>query len=247
MPTDHTQRDRFDVAIVGAGIVGLAHAYVAARKGLSVVVLERDLRATGASVRNFGTIWPIGQPAGEMHQLALRSRAIWLDVLSSADIAYRPTGSLHVMYRDDEAEVAREFAELAPTLGYDCRWLEAAAAAEQSQAIVRHGLLGALWSPAELSVDPREIAQRLPTYLANRYGVDIRYGCAVTAIDLPTICAGGRDVEADAAIVCSGDDLETLYPRSFGSLDITRCKLQMLRTPAQPDDWQLGPSLAGGL
>ena len=32
-------------------------------------------------MRNFGLIWPIGRTAGAMHQLALRSRSIWLEIL----------------------------------------------------------------------------------------------------------------------------------------------------------------------
>jgi glycine/D-amino acid oxidase-like deaminating enzyme len=113
-----------DVAIVGAGILGLAHAYLAAREGKSVVVFERSPQASGASVRNFGMIWPIGQPHGDMHQMALRSRALWVELLNAAKLPYRPDGSLHVVYRRDEADVVKEFVERAPALGYDCDWLE---------------------------------------------------------------------------------------------------------------------------
>ena len=103
-----------DVAIVGAGILGLAHAYFAAKRGRSVVVFERTPRAQGASVRNFGMIWPIGQRAGAVHQMAMRSRQIWQEILDESGLPYRPTGSLHVVYHQDEADVAREFVERAP-------------------------------------------------------------------------------------------------------------------------------------
>lgn len=80
--------NRADIAIVGGGILGLAHAYMAARRGLSAVLFERSPKAAGASVRNFGMIWPIGQAAGATHQLALRSRELWLEVLARARLPY---------------------------------------------------------------------------------------------------------------------------------------------------------------
>src|SRR5437870_824187 len=101
--------ERFTDAIVGAGIVGLAHAYHLARRGRRVVVMERGERASGASVRNFGMLWPIGQPPGEMHRLALRSREIWRAVLADAGLWHEETGSLHLAYRADEEAVLKEF------------------------------------------------------------------------------------------------------------------------------------------
>ncbi len=243
---------RADVAVIGGGILGLAHAYVLGRSGKRVVLFERNVRASGASIRNFGMIWPIGQPAGSMHALALRSREIWLDALQAAKLNFRPTGSLHVAHHADEADVLREFAEAGPAAGYQCQWLSAGATIEKSHAVQPARLQGSLWSQTELTVDPREVIAKFPEYL-REIGVEIRYGSLIGRIDLPLIEAGlanGAERERweiGAAIVCGGDDFETLYPEVFASSGLTRCKLQMMRTGPQPGHWQLGPSLASGL
>ncbi|HEY6212190.1 MAG TPA: TIGR03364 family FAD-dependent oxidoreductase [Vicinamibacterales bacterium] len=236
-----------DVAIVGAGIVGLAHAYVAARAGRSVAVFERNPEAIGASVRNFGMIWPIGLPPGKVRAMALRSREVWLDVLREAKLPFSPTGSLHVAYRNDEAAVGREFAEMAPALGYECAWLARDEALERSRAIRAEGLVGALWSGTELTVDPRRIVGALPAFLAEQYGVQFFFNTAVQSVESSFVAAGGRRWNAGAVVVAGGDDFQTLFPEQFRESGVTRCKLQMMRTVRQPDGWTLGPSLAFGL
>ena len=232
--------------MIGGGILGLAHAWTVARRGHSVTLFERGLAASGASIRNFGMIWPIGQPAGEMHQMALRSREIWLDVLNAASLPYHPTGSVHLAYTHDEADVLREFAEIGPAAGYVCEWLSAPSVLDRTGAVQPEELKGGLWSATELTVDPRVTIARLPEFLREA-GVATRFGETVTRIDLPRIETGSGGFEADAAIVCSGDDFETLFPGVFQTSGLTRCKLQMMRTAPQPDGWQLGPALAAGL
>jgi len=238
---------KVDVAIVGAGILGLAHAYVAAKAGKSVVVLEKSPRAAGASVRNFGMVWPIGQPAGVMLEISMRSRELWLEILSRANLPRRETGSLHLTYRADEAAVAQEFAEVGPALGYACSWLKPSEVLERSQAVQPEGLAGGLWSSTEFTIDPRQIIQALPAFLQEQYKVQFFFATAVTAIEPPVLQTGGGEWQAETVIVCGGDDFETLYPQHYAASGLTRCKLQMMRTAPQPDGWQLGPSLAAGL
>jgi len=125
---------KVDIAIVGAGIVGLAHAYLAARSGKTAAVIERNPAALGASIRNFGMVWSIGQPAGAMHEFALRSRELWIEMLTEAQLPCLATGSLHAAYREDEAAVGEEFSQKAPSLGYGCAWLSPAEAISRSGA-----------------------------------------------------------------------------------------------------------------
>lgn len=223
------------VSIAGAGILGLAHAYAYARRGCRVKVYERSRRAAGASVRNFGMLWPIGQPSGEMHEMALESRRIWLEVLEAARLPYYPDGSLHLAYHADEEAVAREFAGREPSRA---RWIDARQAADASPAVVTDGLRGALFSPTETVVDPPLTIATLPVFLRETYGVEFYFATPATGI---------RQLDADRIVICSGEDFETLYPDVFAGSGLTRCKLQMMRTSPQPAGWRMGPALAAGL
>jgi D-hydroxyproline dehydrogenase subunit beta len=237
-----------DVAVVGSGIVGLAHAWAAARRGLSVALFERDRMALGASVRNFGMVWPVGQPAGRLHQAALKSRELWLDLARRAGLWVNRCGSLHLAYQDDEEAILDEFVRLAPGLGFDCRRLSLHEALEAAPAVQPDGLRAALWSPTELCVDPRQALARIPGWLHEAFGVELHFNTAVIAVESPELrAADGRRWRADRILVCSGTDFQTLFPEVFAASGLHRCKLQMMRTVQQPNGWRLGPHLAGGL
>jgi FAD dependent oxidoreductase TIGR03364 len=192
-------------------------------------------------------VWPIGQPAGRLHEIALRSREIWLEVLQQAKLPYLQTGSLHATYREDEAAVGEEFSEKAASLGYECAWLTPSETLARSRAIRSEGLLGALWSPTEMTVDPRQIIRSLPQFLSERYGVQFYFNSAVQRVESSALYTADQRCEADTIIVAGGDDFQTLFPECFRDSGLTRCKLQMMRTVPQPQQWRLGPSLAFGL
>jgi len=234
----------FDAAVVGAGVLGLAHAYHLARRGLRVVVFERTPKACGASIRNFGMLWPIGQPAGPMCEMALRSREFWLELLPQAGIWHERTGSLHLAYQDDEAQVLREFIERSEG---EVESISVAEVARRSPAVKTAQLKAAMWSPSETCVDPRQVIAELPAWLNKQFGVEFHFSTAVSAYTQPTVIAGGRTFEARQLIVCSGDDFQSLFPEAYVGCGLLRCKLQMLRSQSYAGRLKLGPMLAGGL
>jgi D-hydroxyproline dehydrogenase subunit beta len=241
--------NKSDIAIVGAGILGLAHARAAARRGYKVTVFERNPQAIGASIRNFGMVWPIGQPLGALYDRALKSRDIWLEVAPQAGFHADACGSLHLAYRPDEMAVLEEMVE---TTSDSVTLLTPAQAAEKSPAIVTQDLLGAMHSKTEVIVDPREAIGKIPVFLTAKYGVEFRFGTAVTQVnhsisDHCSFIAGGEIWNAQHIVICSGVDFETLYPEIYASSGITKVKLQMMRTAPQPDGFRLGAALCGGL
>ena len=112
----------FDVAVVGAGICGLAHALAAARRGKRVVVVDRDRQANGASVRNFGFVTITGQQAGECWRRARRSRDVWAEVAEAAGIPVLQRGLLMIARRPEARAVLEQF--LATDMGAECSLVE---------------------------------------------------------------------------------------------------------------------------
>ena len=239
-------RSSAEVAVVGAGIVGLAHAWAAARRGLSVLVFERSSRTQGASARSFGMIWPIGQ-AGDLYFQAMRSRDRWIELSQKAGVWVNDCGSLHLATEPDEKAVLEEFQARAGGAGIACELLTPRQAVARCPAVRGDRALAALYSPTECCVDPRQALARLPAYLADAFKVWPHFDTPITRIDGTTLhAADGRSWRADRVFVCSGHDFETLYPAAFAGAGLRRCKIQMLRTAPQPNRWRLGPHIAGG-
>ncbi len=233
--------------VIGAGIVGLAMARALAVKGYTVKVIERNHRAVGASIRNFGMVWPIGQPAGNLYERALRSKSIWKTVCDEAGIWYDEIGSVHLAHHEDEWTVMKELYENF----YKDRPVQLLSREETETvcpAAETNGLLGALYSKDEVIINSVKAIATIPDYLTEKYGVEFLWGKCVSYISDTTAYIGSQEThEADMIVVCSGADFETLYPEEFAALPFTKCKLQMMRLAAQPGNWRIGAALCGGL
>ena len=236
------------IVVVGAGIVGLSFAWSAAERGAHVTVFERHDVAAGASIRNFGMIWPIGQPSGELHRIATAARGRWGLLADRGACWLAPCGSVHAAHHDDEWAVLQEFAASAPEAGIDCRLLGPEATLASAPGVNPRGLRGSLHSSAEACVNPRRAIAALASWLSTERGVRIEFGRTVAGFDGgEAVLAGGERCPFDLAVVCGGADIDSIFPGLHASLDLRRCKLQMLKTVPQPGAWRLGPHVASGL
>jgi FAD dependent oxidoreductase TIGR03364 len=124
-------------------------------------------------------------------------------------------------------------------MGEACTLLPAATARQRCPTLAAGWLAGALWSPHELRVESREAIPLLARWLEQAQGVTFLRGTAVRAVAPPRIETTTGVVEAEACIVCPGDDFLTLFPERIGAYGLTRCKLHMLRLAPQPAGWRL--------
>lgn len=220
----------FDLAVVGAGIVGLATALAGARRGLRVVVIDRDAQANGASVRNFGFITVTGQERGRMWEWARRTREVWREVCSAADIPVLHSGLWMLVRRPESVQVLEEF--LRTEMAEGCRLLSAAEARRRWPALSATDLMAVLESTIELRVESRTAIPRLAAWLADAHGVTFLRNTAVFEITVPGVRTSRGELQADRVAVCPGDDFTGLYAEPLASYSLTRCKLQMLRLAA---------------
>lgn len=236
----------FDAIVVGAGIVGLGTARALAFRGKKVLVIDRSSFAVGASIRNFGMVWPIGQPDGTLYERAMLSQSIWKQISSESGIWHDPVGSVHLAYSDLEMEVLESFQDsVRGTRSYTM--MSAAETSKRSEAIVFNGLKGGIYSPDEIIVDSPKAIKALPAYLSEKYGVEFLWDTHVQSVETGKVSCGKKIFEAEEIYVCSGPDFENLFPEIFAAAHITKCKLQMMRMGEQPNGWRMGPSLCGGL
>ncbi|WP_395638097.1 TIGR03364 family FAD-dependent oxidoreductase [Pseudolysinimonas sp.] len=206
---------RFDLAVVGAGIVGLGHAAAAVERGLRVVVIDRATAITGASVRNFGQIGT-SVHAGQAKVYAERARESWLQLAERAGFWLAHTGTLMVARADDEMALLEE-AGLGELL--------TATQVEELAPVV--GVVGGMHRVGDLQVDPREAAPAIARYLAGQ-GVEFRWRTSAIGATSGILHTSRGDVAAEAIVFAVNFDVDQLFPAIAEQHGVERCGLDMM-------------------
>jgi len=204
-----------DVAVVGAGVIGLAVAHELARRGLAAVVVERDRAGGGATWASGGMLAPYSEAERdppELTALALDSLARYpayareLERDTGVCCGLSDAGTLWVaLHRDHEAELDHFAATLA-LRGYPAERLAAGELRRLEPGLSPRAVAG-LRLADDRQVDPRALVRALVAALRRESG-EIVEGVRVERV----LAAGGKTTGL-LGRAADGEPVEVHAPR----------------------------------
>lgn len=231
------------VAIVGAGIVGLAHAVAALDAGHRVTVVEQDSAAVTASVRNFGHAC-VSVQADEIGELAVRAREIWLGLIERAGLEARVSGTLAVARSAAEAAVLEDLAARDTAMPSELLTGEAAGRVLGTAGSAAEPVAGLLL-PNDLTANPRTAVARIAAWVDAHERGEVRFATTATAVETGVLATSRGAIRADRIVVAAGHLLGRLLPATAETGEVRECALQMTRVVA-PASLALGPAVLTG-
>jgi glycine oxidase len=217
--------ERYDAVVIGAGLIGLASAWRAAQRGLSVLVLDRaDEPGAGASHAAAGMLAPVTEADfGEQRtvRLSLAARERWpgfaaeLEERTGMPTGYRDSGALVVAADRDDAEALRRLHELHLELGLAAEWLPPSRARRLEPGLSPQ-IAGAIHAHGDGQADPRATVRALAAAVD-----ELELGVEVVAIEhergsVTGVRTSAGPVECAAVVVAAGAWSPALAPNGSG-------------------------------
>jgi L-2-hydroxyglutarate oxidase LhgO len=172
----------WDVAVIGAGVVGCATAAALARRGLTTLLVDSAPRvAEGTTSRSSGVIHSgLYYPPGSLKaQSCVRGQALLYAWAAAHGVWHKKTGKLVIARGEAEQAALAKLHENARASGARGIRLITGDAAADIEPAVR--VDAALWCPETGVVDPVELTQSLRAD-AERHGAEVVLNCRVTGI-----------------------------------------------------------------
>lgn len=220
----------YEVAIIGAGIVGASCADEFARRGMSVVILDRDGIGSGATAAGMGHIVVMDDSEAQF-ALTRYSQQLWRALRPElpADVEYEECGTIWVAADEEEmVEVWRKHDYYAkrgvPTEVLDWKRFQ------QMEPNVRDGMAGGLLVPQDGVLYP-PCAARFLIERAQKRGANLRLGASVAQIARGEVrLSDGSNVSAKIIVNAAG----CFAPELTAGIEIKKRKGHLVITDRYP-------------
>ncbi len=241
---------KYDLIVVGGGVLGTFHAYHAAKKGLSVAILEKDNKPQGATVRNFGQVVPSGMNQ-KWQNYGRESLTIYKSIQEQFDVSIRQNGTVYIASNEEEVQLIEELYQINKNNSYTSQLLTKKQCLDKYAGLRSDYCKAGLFFPEEVTVEPRVMILRLHEFMKKELNVTIRYNTNVIATNnvnggVSVLTSNSEELLASKVIICNGSDFKTLYPSIYNESDLIVSKLQMMQTKPQKN-YQLDGSILTGL
>ncbi len=204
------------IAMIGAGLIGLAIAWRLARQGATVTLFDRGAAGRQASHAAAGMLAACSEAEpGEEALVALcrEGQRRWpafaaeLETETGLAVDLRTEGTLLVATTADERARLSHQLELQRDLGLPAEWIDPAELRRLEPHLA--GAAGAVFCPQDHQVDNRKVVAALRAALERR-GVSIREGEQVAEIGTRgarashVVLKSGEQIEADFVVLAAG-------------------------------------------
>lgn len=228
--------ERFDIIVIGGGVLGTFHAYHALQQGKKVLLLEKDLRPQQSTVRNFGQVVPSGMPTGEWLDYGRYSTELYKSIQAETNIGIRNNGSCYIASSSDEMAVLEEMHQKFKDVDYSSELLTKDAVLAKYPTLRSDYAVGALFFEQEVSAESEVLIHNIHKYMQDKFEqLTMRFHCAAVHVDVVNdacrvLAADGEQYEAEHCFVCNGRDFKVLFPQVFAKSGIVVSKLNMMST-----------------
>jgi len=241
--------NKYDVVVVGGGILGTFHAYHAMQLGMKVCLVEKDNYPKGATTQNFGQVVPSGMNT-KWQKYGRESLRIYKEIQSQFDISIRQNGTVYLASNEEEEQLLVELRAINNNNEYGSKMLTKSECLERYPGLRRDYVKAGLFFPDEVTVEPRTMIHRLQEYLVAQKGLEIKTGflvssCERTGSGIEVRSSMGESTFGKKVIICNGSDFKNLYPELFAQSDLEVSKLQMMQTKPQ-ENYNLKGSILTG-
>lgn len=230
-----------DVIIIGAGIIGASCAYFLSRRGVKVLILERDHLGSGASGATAALISISGTATTSepVCRLSVESYNLLLEIKEDFDRSLEiiSGGILYLAIDEHQATELHPIYQGLCELGVDCKLLDRSEAI-QLDPLLSGGVTAAVYNPLCFHVNPFRLLEAYAGRALQR-GSKIQYGVNVLDIEsshnrIERIVTNKGDYYSDWVVVAGGADTPQILSSMDFKIPILPARGQVLVTEACP-------------